>query len=343
MSCRACGERIEIALEEEHSGSPTDEYSIANRTVIESVENAPPPVVRGRKRARASERAPVDRKPSRWLPALAVGAVVVALLGVACLWAGAKAAGIVLIAALFTLVPLARFFILDHIYRARIHDQLEALRCSVTRISWRPLQGLLFDRGWKRRRRFRFYEVEYSEQNGVKKTELCAIGFWIGPLWGDEIDSFGGSSDLQSGRAALLPYLGVGGLLIIAGTATITELRYAISGRIVQGKITRVTEINSPKDRRGQPQTSKSRIEYEFTEADGTIRRESVVKTALGMLARGQQPIQVEYVPGSKGWSRFAGETRLVWVYVLAGVVVLLAAVKLLDHFDTFGLRRQRE
>jgi hypothetical protein len=33
----------------------------------------------------------------------------------------------------------------------------------------------------------------------------------------------------------------------------------------------------------------------------------------------------------------------MVWVYVLAGVVVLLAGVKLIDQFDVFGLHRQRK
>jgi hypothetical protein len=131
--------------------------------------------------------------------------------------------------------------------------------------------------------------------------------------------------------------------LIMAGTATITELRYAVSGQIAEGRITRVAELNAPRDRRGKPQSVKSRIEYEFAEASGTVCHESVVKTALAMLARGQQPVQVEYVPGAKGWSRFAGETQMVWVYVLAGVVVLLAGVKLIDQFDVFGLHRQRK
>jgi hypothetical protein len=193
LSCRACGGYIAISPEGVTAAVPADEYTLATRDTAYSVEKAAPPVVRGRKRARPSERAPVERSPSRWLPALAVGAAAVALLGIVCLWAGAKTAGIVLVAALSALVPLSRFFILDHIildhiYRARIREQLGVLRCTVTWISWRPFQGLLFDKGWKLRPEFRFYDVTYTERDGAKKTELCAISFGIGPLWGDEID-----------------------------------------------------------------------------------------------------------------------------------------------------------
>jgi hypothetical protein len=299
-------------------------------------------VVRGRRRARRPE--PVDSPPPRILLPLVIGGGLIALLGPICLWMGAKTAGIALIGAVSLLFPLAWFLILDRIYRDRIREQLEGVRCEVTRISWQPFQGLMLDKGWKRRRRCRFYEVEYTGQDGLPRTELCAIGLWIAPLWGDEIDSFGGESDFGSGRNALMPYFAVGAVLIVAVTATFTELRYTVSGRTVEGKITNVSRVHwTWKWGRRSRNAPDSRIEYEFAEADGTVRKESVVKSFLGMLARNPQPTRIEYVPGARGWSRLAGDTGMMWVFLLDGVVVLLAGLKLADYLDVFGLHRQRE
>lgn len=269
------------------------------------------------------------------------------LLGVACLLADARTAGIALVGAVFVLVPLVRFFVLDRLFRDRIREQLATLNCTVLSIAWRPFQGWMFGRGWKRRRRCRFYEVVYSERDGTEKTELCAVGFWIGPLWGDEIDSFGGVSDLGGGRAALLPYIGGGGVVLVALFSSVIEFRYAVSGRTAHATITRVSEVHAPQHRRdkqrGKPQTAKTLVEYEFAEADGSIRQESVVQSSLAMLARGHQPVKVEYIPGAKGWSRLAGQTRLGWVYGLAALALILVTVRLLDRFDVFGLHRSTE
>jgi hypothetical protein len=331
---------MEFPSERETADAPVDEYAFVMPQEAQSTEANPPPiVVRGRRRTLRP--VSVDHPPPRLLLPLAVVAAVVGMVGAMCLWAGAKTAGVALIGSISLLVPFAWVHILDRVYRDRIHQQLEALRCTVTRISWKPFQGLLFDRGWKRYGRCRFYKVEYTERDGTPKTELCAVGTCIGPLWGDEIDSFGGVSHFGSGRSAQLPFIGVGAMLIIAISATFTELRYAVSGRVVQGNITRVSEVHSTRSRSSSHRT-KTRIEYEFAEADGSIRKESVVQSSLAMLARGNQPVEVEYVPGAKGWSRLHGQTRIGWVYGLGAVVLILAAVCLLDHFDVFGLHRKQ-
>jgi hypothetical protein len=344
LSCRACGEHLKFPSERETANAPTDEYAFVVPKGNEPTEANPPPiVVRGRRRARRPE--PVDSPPPRILLPLVIGAALVALLGPMCLWIGAKTAGIVLIGAISLLFPLAWFLILDRIYRDRIREQLEGVRCEVMRISWQPFQGLMLDKGWKQRRRCRFYEVEYTGQDGLPRTELCAIGLWIGPLWGDEIDSCGGESDFGSGHTAQMPRFVLGAIVIFASYATFVEVRYAMSGRTVEGKITRVSQVWSFRPFRSNRSRHHpdTRFEYEFTEADGTVRQGAVDKTALQILAYGEPAMRIEYVPGARGWSRLAGDTYLVWVFVLNGFVVLLAGLKLADYFDVLGLHRQRE
>ncbi len=110
------------------------------------------------------------------------------------------------------------------------------------------------------------------------------------------------------------------GLLFFASMFTsCTELRYLAWGRKTQGHVTEVTRSTL-----ARPGETLWRVRYEFQD-DGRARHEET------RLAEGERPlptagaeVEIQYVPGSSGTSRLAGQRDLLALAIFFGSLALM-------------------
>lgn len=128
------------------------------------------------------------------------------------------------------------------------------------------------------------------------------------------------------------------------------ESIYFLWGQSATGKVTHTEKYTVKTQTPGRNGTSNThtsillRVKYTFKESNGTVHRDSASIPA-GLDSAGVHrgtKIDVQYVPGSPGWSRTRFDSymrwrrRAVWIAAIVGVIV--AVIKCLDHFDVFNL-----
>lgn len=74
------------------------------------------------------------------------------------------------------------FILYDRLCRSRIRSDVASYDGTVQRISWRPLQGVFFTRGWTKGKHAKFYEVTYTQRDGrTQRSLVCCT--WLGTNW----------------------------------------------------------------------------------------------------------------------------------------------------------------
>jgi hypothetical protein len=118
-------------------------------------------------------------------------------------------------------------------------------------------------------------------------------------------------------RKHLLKTVGV--LFFASMLASCTELRYLAWGRVTQGHVTEVTRSGL-----SQPGETAWRVKYDFQD-NGQPRREEtrVVEGQRAVPAAGE-PVPIQYVPGSSGTSRLAGQRDTVALAIFFGSLALM-------------------
>ena len=71
----------------------------------------------------------------------------------------------------------------DLFCRAQIYAEIASYEGTVHRIAWRPFQGAFFTRGWRNKRRYRFFHVWYEDRDGQQRAELCGMSLLFGSSW----------------------------------------------------------------------------------------------------------------------------------------------------------------
>ncbi len=125
------------------------------------------------------------------------------------------------------------------------------------------------------------------------------------------------SEDEESRR--LLVWLFTLVVLLVTGWWSASELRYLVWGRVIEAKLIQSHAVPG----QIEPEERVLRVTYEFREPGGSLRREEDDVPEDWILSP-LSPIDVQYIPGSPGSSRLAGNFSLVPVFVFAGVLAWL-------------------
>lgn len=84
------------------------------------------------------------------------------------------------------LVVFGSSLLLDSYYRRRIIAEIESYGGEVEKIRWQPWQGMIGTRGYTwswRRRRLKFYQVDYIDRDNKAQSGLCGISLFWGTDW----------------------------------------------------------------------------------------------------------------------------------------------------------------
>jgi hypothetical protein len=130
-------------------------------------------------------------------------------------------------------------------------------------------------------------------------------------------------------------------VLLIVSYIVYCESVYFLWGQSVKGTVTHTEKKIS---RNSDHTHIYLRVEYTFKESSGTTRQDSAsIPAGFDSVGVGKgMNVNVEYVPGSPGWSRtrfdryMRWRRRAVWITAIVGAIV--AVIKCLDHFDVFKL-----
>jgi hypothetical protein len=122
--------------------------------------------------------------------------------------------------------------------------------------------------------------------------------------------------DVDSETHRLKIWLFVGAVVLISAVMSCTEIRYAIWGQTAEATIQRTHEVQIYR-RHGMSET-KLAVEYEFSEQDGTERKE-VMNQEMNWPVPADHKIKVQYLPGVWRASRLVGE----WNYIAVSVFVV--------------------
>lgn len=101
-------------------------------------------------------------------------------------WTVDRASGPVMFRFSFGFLLVAVTFVLDWHYRCRISAEVESFGGVVHRIRWQPWQGMIGTRGYSwswRRRKLKFYQVDYVDRDGKSQSGLCGISWLCGSDW----------------------------------------------------------------------------------------------------------------------------------------------------------------
>ena len=96
------------------------------------------------------------------------------------------------------------------------------------------------------------------------------------------------------------------------------ELKFAGWGKTAEAKVTRTHQTRNFSKR------LLLRVEYQFTEADGTGRSERD-DVAIDWPAPGTGNVTVQYLPGVAGSSRLLGNSNMMAVYIVLGCLAWLS------------------
>lgn len=255
-----------------------------------------------------------------------------------------------ILSALTFLLTIGLPFAKDYYFRRRIREEIESYGGKIESISWRPFQGAFFTRGWHRSKSSRYYTVQYTNRAGQSQTDLCAMSFWGGSVWGDDIDdkwgAYNGGMDVELIAYRLAPVL-----LLLGGWAAGIESVYALWGESTTGTVTQVTEQTVQSRRTRNSYRGSKRylyVHYSYTATDGTARQGSsrMKITLLVPDIQKGSPVIVEYLPGRSGWARLESESYKAWLKIAAwfiGIVsVVLVGIQCLDYFDVFQLHSRK-
>ena len=124
--------------------------------------------------------------------------------------------------------------------------------------------------------------------------------------------------DNELARFKWLLFAGI--MFLISGYYSISELRFAVSGKTIEASLTQVKQTMST-GRRSRPRLS---FEYQFAEADGKTRSERDV-VSVDWPAPTAGTVTIQYIPGVANASRLLGHSNMVWVYVFMGCSVAMA------------------
>ena len=115
---------------------------------------------------------------------------------------------------------------------------------------------------------------------------------------------------IEAEKSKLIRCLIIGALFVVSGFVSCTEIKYAIWGRTSEATILRTFKFTQYRGR-PWPSVPKLGVEYEFREADGTVRKESVSR-ARDWPIPADKKITIDYLPGVWRASRLSGE----WNYI---------------------------
>lgn len=131
---------------------------------------------------------------------------------------------------------------------------------------------------------------------------------------------------------------------LISGYYSFSEVKFAIWGRTAEATVTRTYETTESGRRFRKRHYTV--VEYQFAEADGTLRSERD-KVSAGTVVPGISQIAVQYLPGVADSSRLAGQTSLTSICVFVGSLIWLSVAGYKLHMEAntpgYDSRRRRK
>lgn len=113
-----------------------------------------------------------------------------------------------------------------------------------------------------------------------------------------------------------LKWLLIGGLVfVVSAFFSWREIRYAVTGKTADAKLVRAYETIE-RGRRGR-ETQKIAVEYQFPDAGG--QRKETDTLSIDEAVPTGPTVAVEYLSGSAGSSRLAGNGQKFWLFVFFG------------------------
>lgn len=122
--------------------------------------------------------------------------------------------------------------------------------------------------------------------------------------------------DMDNEMARFKWLLVAGLVFVVSAFFSWRELKYAVVGKQADAKLVRVYETTES-GRRGR-RVEKLAVEYQFKEAGGATRKESDTIAADADRPAGPT-VAVQYLDGSPGRSRLAGNGQRWWLLVFFG------------------------
>jgi hypothetical protein len=113
-------------------------------------------------------------------------------------------------------------------------------------------------------------------------------------------------------------WLGVGLLFLVSAYFSWRELKYLVLGGEADAKVVRVYETTE-RGRRGRTY-EKLAVQYQFSDGGGASRTETDTIAASAPRPSGPT-VRVQYLNGSPGKSRLAGNTQRFWLLPFFGTL----------------------
>jgi hypothetical protein len=110
-------------------------------------------------------------------------------------------------------------------------------------------------------------------------------------------------------------------ILIVSAFFSWRELKYAVLGSTVDARLVRTYETTEG-GRRGRSR-EKIAVEYEFTDKDGTVRKETDTISTSEPRPAGPT-VLVQYRSGSPDASRLSGNSQRIWLLVFLGCIAFV-------------------
>jgi hypothetical protein len=123
-------------------------------------------------------------------------------------------------------------------------------------------------------------------------------------------------------------------LFLLGACLSGAECSYALNGRNATATVTRVVPTTT---RWGG---SRLTVEYEFTEPDGTRRRDND-EVATGWAKPPNGKVEVRYTPGSSGLSRFAGHVAWLGLGIFFSAILVVIVLFVILGRDARDLDRR--
>jgi hypothetical protein len=129
--------------------------------------------------------------------------------------------------------------------------------------------------------------------------------------------------DVEDETARFKVMMVVGIVFLISAFLSWRELKYTMIGKQADAKLVRVYTFQDV-GRRGRVR-EKIAVEYEFKDAKtGGVRSESDTLPITAKPPKGPT-VKVQYLEGSEGGSRLAGNTQKIWLWICGGTLAFLA------------------
>ena len=114
----------------------------------------------------------------------------------------------------------------------------------------------------------------------------------------------------------------VGLVFLVSAFFSWREMKYMMLGKEADARLVRTYETTE-RGRRGRT-TEKLVVEYEFKGSDGASRKESD-KVDIDAPPPAGKTVAIQYLDGSPGSSRLAGNTQKFWLIVFFGALAFFA------------------